>query len=263
MQFDSILCSYPKCGRTWLRFLLANYLSQAYELNLSIDYHTLFKIIPNLANDPQRGIQAFAFSSIKLPRLVASHQTTGQLPATKLIFLYRCPIDTLVSNFFQVKDRQQAFIGALIDYVHHPMGLANLCRFYNQCADDLAIRAERDRRSVLLLSYEQMHHDTTGSLLKALEFMGIELNETLAAEAVDRSAFSRMQELERSRGFPNDEINSDPDNVNSLRARVGKIGGYHEYLAANEIEEVTQQLSHQLTSKAKRLLSLGATEPPS
>lgn len=48
-DLDALLMSYPKSGRTWLRFILANYFAAIVKTGEPVDLHTMFAFLPNLA----------------------------------------------------------------------------------------------------------------------------------------------------------------------------------------------------------------------
>src|SRR3546814_696322 len=58
---DAFLTSYPKCGRTWLRYLLSHYLAETVGLGFQPDLVSTFRILPNFDCDPVRGVPAFHF----------------------------------------------------------------------------------------------------------------------------------------------------------------------------------------------------------
>jgi hypothetical protein len=58
---DAFIASYPKSGRTWLRFILADYLSDRFDLGLRVDLQTMFGVLPNDDLSAERGLPAFGF----------------------------------------------------------------------------------------------------------------------------------------------------------------------------------------------------------
>ena len=72
---DAFLISYPKSGRTWLRYLLSCYFAEVAELGFQPDLETMFRVLPNFDLDPIRGIGAFAGDVHRdnLPLVLVSH----------------------------------------------------------------------------------------------------------------------------------------------------------------------------------------------
>ena len=50
------------------------------DLDASVDFHSLFRILPNLDDDPRRGLPAFAYEHTAIPRIVSTHQPVDELP---------------------------------------------------------------------------------------------------------------------------------------------------------------------------------------
>src|SRR3546814_9338715 len=50
---DAFLTSYPKCGRTWLRYLLSHYLAETVGLGFQPDLVSTFRILPNFDCDTE------------------------------------------------------------------------------------------------------------------------------------------------------------------------------------------------------------------
>jgi len=67
-------CSFPKTGRTWVRFILANYFNEKYSLGLQIDFNNMFQLFPNHGQDTQRGLPAYRYSNHDaIPLLIFDH----------------------------------------------------------------------------------------------------------------------------------------------------------------------------------------------
>jgi hypothetical protein len=60
------LCSYPKSGRTWIRFALANLLTSIHHLDRSVDLGSLFELLPNMDGheaDPGKDVSVYSTAS--------------------------------------------------------------------------------------------------------------------------------------------------------------------------------------------------------
>jgi hypothetical protein len=246
------LCSFPKCGRTWLRFLVANYLDEALSLGVGIDFRTLFTVVPNAGADPVTGEPAFAFEGDdRVPRLVASHDSwSATLGDDPVVLLVRDPLDVLVSYYFHETRQWHLYDGDLKSYIRDPeLGVARLAGFLNSWAE----RLEGHRHVVL--TYEGMHANTAGELRRVLEFLGIAgIDDEVLERAVERSSFESMQRTEVAAPLAGHDYEvSDPE---ARRVRRGAIGGYVDYLDDEDVVYVRTTLEATLTEPAKALLSL-------
>src|SRR5690606_12306543 len=61
MSADALICSHPRSGGRWLRFLLAHYLSNRHRLDWPISRESVFGIVPDHQDESARGYRAFRF----------------------------------------------------------------------------------------------------------------------------------------------------------------------------------------------------------
>ena len=43
---DRFVCGYPKTGRTWLRYMIANYLTGVYGIDVDITLANIYSVMP-------------------------------------------------------------------------------------------------------------------------------------------------------------------------------------------------------------------------
>ncbi len=157
---DGFLCSHPKCGRTWIRFALARYMSQALELDVEIDLNTMWRVLPNFdATYPQPGrdIHSYAYADDPaVPLIISTHlpYEEGLFGQAPVVFLVRSPYDVVVSNFFQRTKTQVDYHGEIKQFIADPeVGIPGLIDYWNGWAPRLADRSD------LTLSYEALRAD--------------------------------------------------------------------------------------------------------
>jgi len=248
------LCSYPKSGRTWLRFILAHYFNLRHDLGLDLDFDTLFHLLPNLSTSLRRGIDAYRFASdARVPLILSSHRpfAATEFPGGDVVFMARNVCDILVSNFFHVtrqRREKRRFHGDLPAFLRDPeQGVAHYARYMNSWEPAL-----RDKRS-LLVSYESLSAEPEATSSRVLEFVGVDdVDDVLLAEAVRSSAFERMRETEIEKGIGGQNYDrGDPD---ALRVRKGKVGGYVDYLRDDDLRFVATRLRELLDERTMALL---------
>lgn len=212
-----LIISYPKSGRTWIRFAL---------LQAGIDAR-----FSHAAASSNRREIGLPFRGIP-----------PSLEGVPLVFLHRHPIDTAVSMFYQTTRRNfypgrmrwfrqwlpLALRGALpprdIDaFVLSPYyGMPKLCAFNRAWLDYLA-----GREDCLILTYEAMRADAPAGFQRLLDFWKI--NSTNGAALAEASDFAKMRAAELAR------TGKSADDSQSLKTRKAKVGGYIDELRPETI----------------------------
>jgi hypothetical protein len=213
--------SYPKSGRTWLRLILD-------ALYLDLHYHhdtaeALYK--PEQDFDPEG----------------ADPSDYGD---ARIVYMIRDPRDVIVSSYFQATRRERTWNGGLGEFLRHPkLGFEALVRFQQHwlgLSDDL--------HRMLVVSYEDMQADAPGRVAAVTRFLGAgRVSARRIERAVRLYTFDRMQESERSgilKVFYGGKLKpGDPDDAEAYKARRGRVGGYVDYLAAEQVAWCNEVMS--------------------
>jgi alcohol sulfotransferase len=247
---DGVIASYPKAGRTWLRFILVNYLNQRFELGLTVDLHSMFGVIPNDILDPDRGRQAYRFGDRpEVPFLVASHTPYRRslFQSKDILLLLREPKDLMVSAYHH-KVNHPGFAGDIKAFLRDPEhGVDDLVRYCNGWAAHIG-----DHRH-LLMSYEQLSADAEAMVERTLRFFGIAVEREMLQAAVAAASFRSMRSVEATSNVPAHAPR--PDNPNSFRVRRGRVGSYATDLDGDDIAHVDRTCAEGFSAGAKRLFA--------
>ncbi|MCF8709895.1 sulfotransferase domain-containing protein [Rhizorhapis sp. SPR117] len=247
---DAFLVSYPKCGRTWLRFLLSNYFADIAGRDLKPNLTTTFQMLPNFDRNPVRGIPVFALQDQwpKLPLLAVSHRTYDKrlFRNRPVIFMIRDPRDVMVSAYFHAVRHKQQFngpIGTFLNIANY--GLPTFVAYLNGWALGLAHRPH------IVLSYERLSLDTAAAVTELLLFLNIEVRPDALDRAIEAARFDQMQRMEQKEGIPGHTY--DRSDIQSLRMRSGKIGRHTEYLSPEEAALIIRYCRGGLVPEARKL----------
>jgi Sulfotransferase domain len=185
---DVIVASYPKSGNTWLKFLLADVLTDS-----DPDFARSERAIPLLGSPA---------GSAVLPgggHLWKSHEPYSPLyrrRCRRAVYLVRDARDVAISeyHFLTRKGRFEGDLDAFLDVF-----LAGSADGYGSWDAHVASwcdgwrGAQRDRISV---RYEDMLADCEAALAGVLRFLGADVPGRRVARAVERNSFARMRAKE-------------------------------------------------------------------
>lgn len=233
-EVDCVLASFPKSGRTWLRFALSCYFDHAARLEVRPDLASTFRILPNLDRDPLRGLPGFAFLDFpKVPLIAVTHRPFERtlFQDRPIIFLTRDPRDVMVSAYFHATRHKNRFHGTIHDFMlDRYQGMPALLSYLNGWAEGLATNSH------YLVSYEALSADLGEALRAIVAFLNLDCDQAAIKHAVERSDFQAMRAIEQRDGIPGHDY--DRSDGESLRMRKGKAGGFRDYLTAAEIREI-------------------------
>jgi hypothetical protein len=181
---DVFLVSYPKSGRTWLRFLIGNYLSG----NKS-DFTNSHLIVPDIDYNPQQ------CSQIERPRFIQSHWPFT--PAfSRVVYIVRDGRDVAVSYYFhmmkfRIIDKETQFEDFLVNFNKGCLdNFKSWSNHVNLWLDNTPANC------LLVVKYEDMKANTVGELIRILEFAEISVDSDAVIAAVEASKFEKMKVLE-------------------------------------------------------------------
>ena len=235
---DAIVVSIPKSGRTWVRTFLCAYFCRRGDHPFSLQ--------PEQYGDP------------RIPRIIYSHDLFEQrtkadrwdelrgkyfIPAgerrrARIVLLARDPRDTFVSHYLQLTRRvretpdqlrQKEISEVLRDRRH---GIASMIEIMNSWLKEWA-----DKPDFLLLRYEDLQRTPEQSFQELLRFLGEEQPDAgVFAQALEFSSFGNMKKMETAGAFASKILRpTDPGDPESFKVRRGKVGGFTDYLAGDDL----------------------------
>jgi hypothetical protein len=250
---DFIIISPPKCGRTWVRVLLSRFLQVKYGLGtknlLGFDnYHRLCPDIPKIRFTHDKYISDYTRDT----------KTKRAFYEKKVVFLVRDPRDVVVSNYFQwistvnpFKRKKRSVPDdptqvSAFDYAMDPeLGLLKTICFLNEWESEIP-----KLKDYVLIRYEDLRSDSQRALVRMLTFMGQEYSDEQVDEAVSYASFENMKALESSPSLDTGSRRlaaKDPKNPDSFKVRRGKVGGYRDYLSAEQVARIDGLIEGELS----------------
>ena len=233
----AIIVSIPKSGRTWLRAFVCAYFCKRFGLS--------FTLRPERYRQPD------------IPRLIFSHdlfehRTKGdlwdrlrgkylvprrELSRAKIILLARDPRDCFVSLYLQITRRDPHAPSELRQKTVSEMlrderfGVRAIVNTMNAWIDEFS-----RRDNFTLIRYEALRASPAEHFRDLLAMLGESTPDmTMFDEALEFSRFENMQKLEAAGAFDSKILHpGDVRDPESFKVRRGKVGGYREYLSAED-----------------------------
>ena len=234
---DALVISIPKSGRTWVRAFLSAYYCARYGHPFTLD--------------PSKNLDA------RIPRIIYSHdlfehRTKGrwwdkvrgkylvpaaELRRAKVLYLVRDPRDAFVSHYVQLSrpsadapDKLKKMTPS--EMLRDPLlGIGQIVQTMNDWLAEF-----RDRPNVTLVRYEDLQKEPTTHFARVLEAVGeTQISEPHLQSALQFSQFGNMKKMEAAGAFDSKILKTrDQKDPESANVRRGKIGGYRDYLSAED-----------------------------
>jgi len=234
---EVIILSVPKSGRTWIRAFLCAYFCKRHGLE--------FTLQPGRYNQP-------GFPRVIFSHDLFEHRTKGdlwdrlrgkylvprrELSRAKIILLARDPRDCFVSLYLQitrrdpnapVELRQKRVSEMLRD---KRFGVPAIVNTMNDWIEEFS-----GRDDFILIRYEAFRASPPEYFRDLLAVLGESAPDmTMFHEALEFSRFENMQKLEAAGAFDSKILHpGDVRDPESFKVRRGKVGGYREYLSAED-----------------------------
>ena len=239
---DHAIVSFPKSGRTWIRYFLGRYLELQHDMPMDLEF------MPQPYWSQQRLDLDFPHIHFTHDWFDVKHSDRAEpgvlykdiLDKKPIVFLLRNPMDTIVSYYYH-KVKREANENLLdLDLrkfiLDDRYGLGRYCAWMDKMLDYLA-----DRKDKLIITYELMAKDMAYEMNRMFDFMGIEGNRQAIVGATWKSDFNNMQQAELAanedenvlgigrlgmRGWDGDK--------DKLKVRKGKIGSWQDEKALDD-----------------------------
>lgn len=254
---DAAIVSIGKSGRTWLRAMVSHVYHQRYglpadELINFDNFHERHTAIPRIL-----------FTGVASDDRSPLGRTWGEQLASieRVVVLTRDPRDVAVSFYFQMTERaterelrrkgerSRAALREtrLVDFLVSPShGVPRITRFVQGWEDALAKHPRTMR-----VTYEDLRADTIAAFGRIARFIDSQTSGAEIAAAAAFGAFDIMQSREQEGFFASERLQASGSTPEGRKVRRGKIGGYRDYLSAEEaavVDRLVQSHSTVVTS---------------
>jgi len=241
---EAVLYSYPKCGRTWVRYLFLHLYGQ----NLAAFHHGLgegdYKKKIILIRDVKDVLVSYyfevtkrgGFGGTKSERIQKAklrwdrRQRIKRLLEVERVLKVFGGGSSLKARLRRGDIRHFVRLGIIDDYFD----------FYREC---MGLAGDR-----MVIRYEDLAEDTAGEIKRLARFLGKPAGDDAVGAAVEKAGFRNMRKAEAAgEGLPGTFYQGtylphlkckDAGDEESYKTREGKVGGYVRYLPEKDIRYV-------------------------
>jgi hypothetical protein len=182
---DILFSSFPRSGNTWVRFVVANYISHIYLHGQKVTFPMLDTLMPELGVNNL--FKKWSYDSV--PRIVKTHRSYAFLFSKySKIGVIRDPRDVMVSYYSFLTSRDQ------------PLWEGNFHSFIRSKRFGLIRWFEHTNSWVkhwdIMLHYESLRKSPVNEFGRLFSWLGINIGESDLAEVLRRSTFQSVRKQE-------------------------------------------------------------------
>jgi len=212
---DSVLISYPKSGRTWLRMIMAKI---AHLKGFDV---TKEEFMPALHYDVDKVKNIFGDD-------------------LKIVFLHRDIADVLSSYYAEKSTSTRSgslYTGKVNEFIKDKNHGVDAAIHYNKKWLELA----KNNKNIKVVSYEQLKKDAFSSVSDIMRFLGFECTTEEISEAVEYSRFENMSKIEK--GLGDNLLENYKGNFGKSvgRVRRGIVGGHKKDFSDEDISYIASR----------------------
>jgi len=237
-----VLNSTRKSGTNYFRIFIANYINVLYE---GRDTPTTYKethdvLFPNMRAEYTRFFGYFSpnpfMAKTPFHDFVYGHDTDFlDISKGKIVFLYRNPLDYVVSRFYY----NWKYREATEDVHQHPREILDyaLDPYIEQYTYMREVAARRD--NVLKVCYEALYGSPVETFGLIVGWLGFPVSYAAIQKAVEFSSIKQVRKEEEEHGA----IHAPKEGLKGFFTRSGAIGQWQEYFNDQDIAEIESRLA--------------------
>lgn len=257
------LASYPKSGNTWMRLFLANYLvnpdkpipiNQIHRFGMGDSIPKMYEMVAGRSIDTTNSEVSLALRDRVLQGIVANkadvnfvktHNICKPAFGTELIpekytrcaiYIMRNPLDMLLSYARHFGMTHEDTVEAINNSENaNAPDQTTVWQFLGSWTDHARSWTEVKDFPILTMRYEDMLEKPMETFGKAVEFLGVPLDQDRLAKAVEFASFKEVRKQEDETGFAEKSRNTD------RFFSKGSSGQWADELSPELIKKVRQQ----------------------
>ncbi len=222
--------SYPKSGRTWLRFMVNDYLRRCF----GIDVPQVFAVERKLRLR-HRIVWTHMGGNFRRPYFGVMNFDTLMLKNVPYIFFKRNFYAILNSAYHHRVYRRRVMDVTPSEFIRHPhCGIVHIVSYYNMW---LHLRGRLT--TFKSFAYEDLKQDPAGTLRRVIEAFGLPPREEWIEAAVREGSVENMKKLAVSPDYAGTVLApTDLNDERSAKVRSGRRASYTDLFSREDLEYI-------------------------
>ncbi|MCC6579397.1 MAG: hypothetical protein IT440_03090 [Phycisphaeraceae bacterium] len=210
--------SYPKAGRTWVRFMLDSYACKLAGTPLNNVFDAEKQLASHLHVEWSHLTAAMLF---KLHYWQMGFIDPKAFKGKRAVLMTRNIYATMTSAYFQAVNRVKVFAGTPAEFIRSPQyGIIKLVTFYNLCHHLMPGFCHCHA-----FTYEQLKADPTGRFRDVLTALDMPMREELIEQVIAEGSAANMRALSTTPAYAGTPLApSNPDDPQSHKVRASADG---------------------------------------
>jgi len=225
-----LLCSFPKSGNTWLRFIFANIAYISGGFTERVDFHSIDRYAPTIRGN--RRIDN-VYNIPECPLMLKTHfPWIRQFEKYPSLLVVRNPEDVMVSYFIYMNEEKGKCFHDISSFIRHwRYGIPAWVNYHSTWIG----------RANAVVRYENILDNAVEELMKVLQVLGYYFDENLIRRAVKLSTKRNMRVALMENGDPHAR------NPNFQFVRNATKGEGRSMLSMRDIEYVVENTNDIMT----------------
>ncbi len=192
---DTFVCSYPKSGNTWVRFLVANLKNKKEK----ITFRNIEEKVPTVKRSKGK------MEKLDRPRFMKTHRPLYK-KFPRFVYIFRDVRDVAVS-YYHYSMEYGWYQGELRGFIRGKWPWHGSFGSWSEHVEGAFDYAEEHPDDVLLLCYEDMLEDPVPSVRRLARFCQIDASEEDLHAAIEACDFEKLKKNEEKHGSESTEKN--------------------------------------------------------
>ena len=251
-----VVVSYPKCGRTWVRYMVNCYLIK--RLDLSID--DVVQMEKQMVNTPNQFHWSHMNGAMFLKKPYWDMGTINKtILAHPVTLIARNFYGAMASAYYHGRFRKQFFELEPSAFLRCPrFGIAKMISFYNQI-DELA----QVHPNFNCFRYADLQADVRGVFVQMLKVFNQPVIDSLVDEVIEQGKLANMQITAAQPRYADTWLGEvDPKADMNENVTVGNNKKYHQLFDADDLDYIDKMIDMLMINKDADYLGGCLTPPP-